>query len=224
MGSTSTKVSLAEFTAYSVRDGLKKNKTVGQVEIKSVAWDETLGGYAFEMKIVDFCANELQKLVDKKYPGANVRENARTMAKIRAQAEKAKKVLSANQETPIYVESAYKDVDLRTSLKREKFNEISNDLVQRITVPLNQVLTEQSLSPSDVEVFIIGGATRIPIVHQTLKSFTQRELGMGLDGDEAIAMGTVFRAANLSTAFQVRQIGRAVQQECRDRSRMPSSA
>jgi len=83
------------------------------------------------------------------------------------------------------------------------------DLVDRVLTPLQTVLDERGLKVADIDsLIILGGCTRIPVVQQKLKDFMQgKELGQNVNGDEAMAMGAVFRAANLSTAFQVRKIG-----------------
>jgi hypoxia up-regulated 1 len=207
MGSTSTKVSLAEFTSYPERG--KKNKTVGQFEMLSVAYDETLGGQAFEVRIMDHLVTEANKMFHAKgNKQMDVRTNQRAMAKLRVAAVKAKAVLSANKDTPIFVSSLANDIDFKTMLSRDKFIELSGDLIDRAVAPLKRVLDDKNFTPADIDaILIIGGGVRIPAIQSALKEFIKRDLGQGLDGDESMALGAVFRAANLSTQFQVRKFG-----------------
>ena len=77
-----------------------------------------------------------------------------------------------------------------------------------MTGPLERVLTEANIPKSAVNaIAIVGGGVRIPAVQQKIKDFMGMELTQSLDGDEAMSQGAVFRAANLSTAFQVRKLG-----------------
>lgn len=209
MGSTSTKVSLFEFTPYTKRESRSKNRTVGQFELKTSTYDGTLGGYYFEARIVDFVAKEVNKQLQAKNSKADIYKNPRAMAKIRSAAEKAKTVLSANQETQIFLSSLQDDTDFKMTINREQFYEIAADLLERVTKPVQAILEESGIDSSQLDaVIIIGGGVRIPAIQQSLKTFLKREkLDQNLNGDEAMAMGAVFRAANLSTTFQVRPFG-----------------
>jgi molecular chaperone DnaK (HSP70) len=127
---------------------------------------------------------------------------------LRKQAGDVKKVLSANKDTPIFIQSLLGDTDFKSSITREKFLDISRNLLDRVTGPLERVLTEAGMDKSDINaIAVVGGGLRIPAIQQKLKDFMGMELTQSLDGDEAMSQGAVFRAANLSTAFQVRKLG-----------------
>lgn len=209
MGTSSTKVILATYSAYIPAANKKTNRTVGQVEIRSSSWDETLGGQAFDLRITDFLVEQFQKVLKKAGDSSDVRTIPKVMAKLRRQAEEIKRVLSANQETPISIGSVYNDLDLKTHLTREQFYSLSADLLERLVKPLAKVLEDAKVEPSQLDaVVIIGGSTRIPGVQKAIKQFLKRDsLDQNLNGDEAPAFGAAFRAANLSTAFQVRPLG-----------------
>ena len=96
-------VSLVSYSTYTVKQSRKVNKTIGQLEVRSIASDPFLGGSAFDKKIADFIVDQFNVQLHKKFPDDNVRNHLRPMAKIRSAAKKAKKVLSANKETPIFV-------------------------------------------------------------------------------------------------------------------------
>jgi len=205
MGATSTKVTLANFTAYPG----KKDKPIGQVEIQAVAFDETLGGNAFEARITKHLLEKFIAQLRNKGDQTDVTSNHRVMAKLRLAASKAKVVLSANKETQVYVGSLLGDEDFSCHLTRETFLSLSHDLVARVTAPLASVMAAKGLKPADVDaVVIIGGGVRVPAVQQAITEFLEgKELAQNLNGDEAMATGAAFRAANLSTAFKVRPLG-----------------
>jgi hypoxia up-regulated 1 len=210
MGSTSTKVSVARFSGYSVKgSGKNKNKVVGQVEILGTASDFNLGGAHFELVITNYIADEVNAQLKAKGQTEDIRKNARAMAKIRLSAEKAKNVLSANQDTPIYIPGLVADTDFKVHITRDKFYELAAGLLERVGKPIQSALAQARLTAEQIDNFLIlGGSVRIPAVQTAIKQYLGREsLGQSLNGDEAMALGAVFRAANLSTAFQVRQFG-----------------
>jgi len=209
MGSSSLQVSLIEYSSYVVPDGFKKNKTVGTFKVLGKAWDETLGGSSFDLRLTEHLADAVNKKFELK---DDIRTKPRPMAKIRAQARKLKIVLSANEQIPVSMQSLYNDQDFFSQISRSEFESMSEDLFTRSLDPVKRVLEQAELSVSDLdEVEIIGGAVRIPKIQKMLKSFWKpeggRELGVHLNGDEAMALGAAFRAANLSNAFRVRTVG-----------------
>jgi len=211
MGSTSTKVTLADYSSWTRKERGGRNRTVGQVEVRGIAYDASLGGHAFEARISDWVTNEVNKQLEsiKGASTTNIRTNMRAMAKVRAAAEKAKIVLSANQDTQVFLGSLIDDRDFKMTLTREEFYAFSTDLLDRVAQPAQQALEAAGRTIDQVDaVVIIGGGVRIPAVQAKLKEFSQRDyLAQNLNGDDAMAMGAVFRAANLSTAFQVRPFG-----------------
>ena len=211
MGSTSTKVNLAHYSGFVRKErGGKGNKTIGQFEMKSMGYDDTLGGHAFEMRIVDHVVDEVNKqLAAKTKKQYDIRTNAKAMAKIRSAAEKAKVVLSANQESVVFLNSLHEDMDFKLMITREQFYTMCADLLARVTQPIETAMAESGVTMDQVDaVVIIGGGVRIPAVQAAIKSFVGKEhLTQSLNGDEAMVMGAVFRAANLSTTFQVRPFG-----------------
>jgi hypoxia up-regulated 1 len=230
MGSTSTKVTLASYTSYVTKGGRGtsskgSNRTVGQVDILSFGFDDTLGGHAFELRIADWIIKQVNAQFEAKAAKSgkvafNVRSSPKAMAKVRSAAEKAKIVLSANQEAQVFLTSLHDDMDFKFMLTREEFiTELAADLIERSTGPIAQAMADYAsdasnnfagpLAIEDVDaVVIIGGGVRIPAIQAALKSFTKRDvLAQNLDGDEAVVMGTVFRAANQSVAFKVRPFG-----------------
>ena len=98
-----------------------------------------------------------------------------------------------------------------TKVTRAEFEEASADLFARVTKPIDQALASAGLTLDDIHaVELLGGGVRMPKVKQQLEDYFKAgdlELGVHLNGDEAMALGAAFRAANISTAFRVRKIG-----------------
>lgn len=205
MGSTSLQVSIAEFSNQIVPDGFKKNKTISSFQVLASAWDEALGGAKFDLRLAEHLATEFNAKLD----GEDVRTLARPMAKIRAQAKKTKTVLSANDQIPVVMQSLYKDLDFFTSMTRSQLEKLCADLFERALGPVQQALAKAGLTVDQIdEIELIGGAVRMPKIQQELKSFfAGKDLGVHLNGDEAMALGAAFHAANLSNSFRVRQVG-----------------
>lgn len=133
------------------------------------------------------------------------------MTRLRVEANKIKEVLSANLEYPVKFEQLHSDTDLVTKVTRTNFEESCSDLYARLTLPIDAALKKANISMSELDAIeLLGGSVRMPKVKSLLESYfkpANLELGQHLNGDEAMALGAAFRAANLSTAFRVRKVG-----------------
>eukprot|EP00457_Paulinella_chromatophora_P000390 gb/GEZN01000390.1/.p1 GENE.gb/GEZN01000390.1/~~gb/GEZN01000390.1/.p1 ORF type:complete len:930 (-),score=242.96 gb/GEZN01000390.1/:1683-4472(-) len=210
MGAGSTKVNLVHFSSYTITEKLtKKNKTIGQFEVLSVGYDTTLGSSAWDSKILHHIAELAQKkLIEKGEKDVDIFKVPKSMAKIFAQALRTKKVLSANTESSIYIDGFYKDYEFKAHMNRDQLDRLTQDLLDRVTAPLDKVLKEGGVKVEDLDALVIvGGGTRVPAVKKLLRTYYGKDLAENINADEAMAMGAVFRAANLSTAFKVRPIG-----------------
>lgn len=121
--------------------------------------------------------------------------------------ERMKKVLSANGEAPINVESLMNDVDAVGSLKREEFEQLTEFLLARVQDPIKEALAKAGLTVDQIDaVELVGGSTRIPAIKERIQSFFNgKTLGFTLNQDEAIARGATFACASLSPVFRVRE-------------------
>ena len=130
------------------------------------------------------------------------------MAKLRAEGKKKKEVLSANTAIPIHIPSLHDDIDFASHMSRERLDTMGAALLDRLTLPIDVALKSANMTLEDIHaVELIGGSVRIPKVQTVLKEkIGEKELGMHLNGDEAMALGAAFHAANLSTAFRVRKV------------------
>uniref|UniRef100_A0A8R7TTS6 Uncharacterized protein n=2 Tax=Triticum urartu TaxID=4572 RepID=A0A8R7TTS6_TRIUA len=132
------------------------------------------------------------------------------MAKLKKQVKRTKEILSACTPAPISVESLYNDTDFRSSITREKFEELCAYLWEQALSPIKDVLTHSGMKIGDVyAVELIRGATRVPKLQAKLQEFLGwSELDKHLDADEAIVLGASRHAANLSDGIKLnRKLG-----------------
>ncbi|VAH17461.1 unnamed protein product [Triticum turgidum subsp. durum] len=128
------------------------------------------------------------------------------MAKLKKQVKRTKEILSAYTPPPISVESLYNDIDFRSTITREQFEELCADLWEQALSPIKDVLTQSGMKIGDVyAVELIGGATRVPKLQAKLQEFLGwSELDkQHLDVDEAIVLGASLHAANLSDGIKL---------------------
>lgn len=206
MGSSSTYAALVCFSSYNTKE-YGKTVSINQFQVRDVRWNPELGGQDMEMTLVEHFADEFNKQLGS---GVDVRKSPKAMAKLKKQVKRTKEILSANTMAPISVESMYDDRDFRSSISREKFEELCEDLWEKALVPLKEVLQNSGLKTDDVyAVELIGGATRVPKLQAKLQEFLGRkELDKHLDADEAIVLGAALHAANLSDGIKLnRKLG-----------------
>ncbi|MBA0868072.1 hypothetical protein Goshw_008433 [Gossypium schwendimanii] len=159
MGSSSTYAALVFYSAYNSKE-FGKTVSVNQFQVKDVRWDSELGGQNMELRLVEYFADEFNKQVGN---GVDVRKHPKAMAKLKKQVKRTKEILSANTAAPISVESLYDDRDFRSTITREKFEELCADLWDKSLVPVKEVLKHSGLKADDIyAVELIGGATRVP--------------------------------------------------------------
>jgi hypoxia up-regulated 1 len=212
MGAGTTQVSIVTYSSYTAKEA-GKNKTIGQFEVVGKAWDGSLGGHNFDVRLAELLADRFNEAWHKKASGKgqDLKDFKLPMTKLRLQANKVKEILSANAEFPVKAEQLHADVDLNTKVTRAEFEEACEDLFARITGPIDAALRKANLTLYDIKaVELLGGGVRMPRVKKILDGYfaeSQVEIGQHLNGDEAMAMGAAFKAANLSTSFRVRKVG-----------------
>ncbi|CAI7729649.1 unnamed protein product [Closterium sp. NIES-54] len=206
MGATSTYAAVIYYSAYATKER-GKSITVNQFQVKSVRWNADLGGQTLEARMLEHFAAEFNA----KHSGVDIRTSPKAMAKLKKQVKRTKEILSANSEAPISVESLYDDHDFRSSITREKFEELCADVWPQVVAPLQGAIADANITVDDVyAVELVGGATRVPKVQSVLTEALggNRSLDRHLDADEALALGASLLAANLSDGFKLnRRIG-----------------
>ncbi|KAL5207944.1 hypothetical protein ABZP36_032379 [Zizania latifolia] len=204
MGSGSTYAALVYYSAYNVKE-FGKTKSVNQFQVKDVRWNSKLGGLEMEMRLVNYFADQFNK-----QNGVDILQSPKAMAKLKKQVKRTKEILSANTAAPISVESLYNDLDFRSTITREKFEELCEDLWEQALTPVKEVLAHSGMKIDDIyAVELIGGATRVPKLQAKLQEFLGRsDLDKHLDADEAIVLGASLHAANLSDGIKLnRKLG-----------------
>ncbi|KAF7324818.1 Heat shock protein [Mycena kentingensis (nom. inval.)] len=174
----------------------------GQLNVKSTAYDRNLGGRDIDFALVNHFAAEFKE----KYK-IDVLSNPKATFRLAAGCEKLKKILSANAEGTINVESIMNDIDAASKLSREALEELISPVLDRIPAPLQRALAESGLSLDQIDaVELVGGSTRVPAVRARIQEvFPGINLSTTLNQDEAVARGAAFCCAMLSPVFRVRE-------------------
>ncbi|KAJ5753021.1 Heat shock protein hsp88 [Penicillium odoratum] len=172
----------------------------GELNVKATVCDRHFGGRNFDIALTERFADEFKE----KY-NIDIRTHPKAWSRTVAAAEKMKKVMSANPQAPMSIESLMNDVDVKSMVKREELEEMVKPLLDRLTVPLEQALAEAKLTVDDIDhIEMIGGCTRVPAIKEIISKFFNKPLSFTLNQDEAIARGCAFCCATLSPVFRVR--------------------
>lgn len=169
----------------------------GVFEVRSTNGDTFLGGEDFDMRIVDYLADEF-----KKEKGIDLRNDKLALQRLREEAEKAKKELSTTSayevNLPFITMDASGPLHLNLKLSRAKLEALVDDLINRTIEPCKAALKDAGLSPSDIdEVVLVGGMTRMPKVQEAVKNFFGKEPHKGVNPDEVVAIGAAIQAGVL---------------------------
>jgi len=169
----------------------------GVFEVKSTNGDTFLGGEDFDMRIVDFLADEF-----KKETSVDLRKDKLALQRLKEEAEKAKKELStvAQYEVnlPFISMNASGPLHLNVKLTRAKLESLVEDLIERTIGPCQQALKDSGFSKSQIdEVVLVGGMTRMPKVVEAVKAFFGREPHKGVNPDEVVALGAAVQGGVL---------------------------
>ncbi|KAJ5682312.1 Heat shock protein hsp88 [Penicillium macrosclerotiorum] len=172
----------------------------GELNVKATAYDRHFGGRNFDQALTERFADEFKEKFK-----IDIRTHGKAWSRTLAAAEKLKKVLSANPQAPMSIESLMEDTDVRAMVKREELEEMVKPLLDRLTVPLEQALSEAKLKIEDIDhIEMVGGCTRVPAIKETISKYFGKNLSFTLNQDEAIARGCAFCCATLSPVFRVR--------------------
>ena len=169
----------------------------GVFEVKSTNGDTFLGGEDFDMRLVDFLADEF-----KRDQGIDLRSDKLALQRLKEAAEKAKIELSSATQTEINLPFITADASgpkhFTYKLTRAKLEQLVDDLIQRTVEPCKQALKDAGVSASQIdEVVLVGGMTRMPKVIETVKQFFGKEPHKGVNPDEVVAMGAAIQAGVL---------------------------
>ncbi|KAK6537383.1 adenyl-nucleotide exchange factor sse1 [Orbilia ellipsospora] len=172
----------------------------GELTVLSTAYDRHFGGRDFDKAIAEHFVKEFGEKFK-----IDIKANPKAYTRLMTGVEKLKKVLSANAQAPLNIESIMNDVDVRGMLKREELEELVKPLLDRATAPLQQALDDAGLKASEIDfIELIGGCTRVPALKERIAQFFSKPLSFTLNQDEAVARGCAFACAILSPVFRVR--------------------
>ncbi len=168
-----------------------------QFEVLATNGDTFLGGEDFDLRIIDFLADEF-----KKDNGVDLHNDPLALQRLKEAAEKAKIELSSTEQTDINLPYVTADASgpkhLNVKLTRAKLEALVDDLIERTKAPCKQALKDAGLSASEIdEVIIVGGQTRMPKVQEVVNNFFGKEPRKDVNPDEAVALGAAIQAAVL---------------------------
>jgi molecular chaperone DnaK len=169
----------------------------GVFEVKSTNGDTFLGGEDFDMRIVDYLADEF-----KKEAGIDLRKDKLALQRLKEAAEKAKIELSSATQTevnlPFITADASGPKHLTMKLTRAKLEALVDDLIQKTVEPCRQALKDAGVTAGQIdEVVLVGGMTRMPKVIEVVKQFFGKEPHKGVNPDEVVAIGAAIQAGVL---------------------------
>ncbi len=169
----------------------------GVFEVKSTNGDTFLGGEDFDMRLVEYLADEFRK-----EQGIDLRNDKLALQRLKEAAEKAKIELSSTTQTEINLPFITADASgpkhLTLKLTRAKFESLVDDLVQRTIEPCKAALKDAGLKAGEIdEVVLVGGMTRMPKIQEVVKQFFGKEPHKGVNPDEVVAMGAAIQAGVL---------------------------
>lgn len=183
------------------------NLAEGNFSVLSTAGDNLLGGDDFDNKIIEFLLKEIKKehLVD-------LSKDKAVMQRLKSAAENAKKELSSAMSAQISLpfltmiqrqdqgNSIGESIHFEYNLTRAKFNELTQDLVDRCLIPVKRALADANMKPEQIhQVLLVGGSTRIPAVQDLVKKELNKDaLNKSINPDEVVAMGAAIQGGILS--------------------------
>ena len=169
----------------------------GVFEVKSTHGDTHLGGYDWDQRIIDWLVKEF-----KSAHGVDLGTDRMALQRLKEAAEKAKIELSQVQQTqinlPFITATPSGPLHLDVSLSRSKFQEMTNDLLERCRKPFEQAITDAGITKSQIKhVILVGGSTRMPAVLDLIQSLTGKEPNRSVNPDEVVAAGAAIQAGVL---------------------------
>jgi len=169
----------------------------GVFEVKSTSGDTHLGGEDFDLRIIEYIADEF-----KKDQGIDIKQDKMALQRLKEAAEKAKMELSSSTETTINLPFITADVSgpkhLDVKLTRAKLESLVVDLLDNLSAPCERALRDAKLKSSEVnEVVLVGGMTRMPAVQERVEKIFGKKPHKGVNPDEVVAMGAAVQAGVL---------------------------
>ena len=172
----------------------------GVIEVLATSGDNHLGGDDFDERVANYLLDTFQR-----EHGEDLRRNPMAVQRVREAAEQAKKELSsldsAHVNLPFLAQNAGGPLHLDATVTRAAFDDMTRDLVERTTAPVQTALNDAGIAASELGcVLLVGGSTRIPAVQDHVRKLTGQEPSASINPDECVATGAAIQAATLAGA------------------------
>ena len=169
----------------------------GVVEVKATNGDTHLGGDDYDQRVVDWLIDEFRK-----DQGIDLGRDRQALQRLKEASEKAKIELSSMSQTEINLPFITADASgpkhLQMNISRAKFEQLTNDLTERLKGPFQQALKDAGVAASGLdEVVLVGGSTRMPVVQEMVRKITGKEPNKSVNPDEVVAVGAAIQAGVL---------------------------
>jgi len=169
----------------------------GVFEVKATNGDTHLGGEDFDLRIIDYLADEF-----KRDQGIDLRGDKMALQRLKEAAEKAKMELSTSMETDVNLPFITADTSgpkhLNIKISRAKLEGLVSDLLEKVGGPCRIALKDAGMSPADInEVILVGGMTRMPAVQEIVRKVFEKEPHKGVNPDEVVALGAAIQGGVL---------------------------
>mmetsp|Transcript_31152 Transcript_31152/g.67066 ORF Transcript_31152/g.67066 Transcript_31152/m.67066 type:complete len:824 (+) Transcript_31152:38-2509(+) len=187
-------VNFGESSLWASVVAASKNK----LSVLSAASDPNLGGRDFD----DVLVNHFAKIIKEEYK-IDVFTNKRALHRLRTKCQDVKKVLTTNPEAPLFVESITSDIDVRSFVKKDVFEEASSGLVSRIAAVINRAIADANIEGNLDVVEVVGGASYIGVFQQAVQDAANVQLSHTLNKFEAVARGCALQCAVISPQFHI---------------------
>ncbi len=170
----------------------------GVIEVLAVSGDNNLGGDDFDRRLANYLISEFHQQTK-----INLQKDPAAMQRVLEAAEKAKIELSSATSTtvslPFLAQNRSGPVHMEITITRQKFEQLTRDLIDRTTLPVRTALNDANLSFSQIsKVLLVGGSTRIPAVAEHVRHLTGLQPNRSLNPDECVAMGAAIQGGTLS--------------------------
>ena len=170
----------------------------GVIEVLATSGDNRLGGDDFDNKITQWMLDEFRKA-----EGVDLSKDKMALQRLKEAAEKAKKELSTatttNINLPFITATADGPKHLDMNLTRAKFDELTHDLIERTTAPVQNALRDAGITASEMDkVLLVGGSTRMICAQEKVKALTGKEPSKNLNPDECVAIGACIQGGKLA--------------------------
>ena len=162
-------------------------------QVLGTAGDTQLGGKDFDNKLVEYFLNKMDNKEE-------IKKDKKYMKKLKIKCEIIKKALSTSNETILTINNIFNNKDINFKIKREEFEDICNDLFNKLDISLDNALINAKLTRNDInEIILVGGSTRIPKIKTKLKQYFPniKKINDEINADEAVAYGATLEAAKI---------------------------